>query len=161
MAALEKDEYWMQKALQAADNAGKEGEVPVGAVIVCGDEILATAGNRPVSMNDPTAHAEIEAIRAACQRVNNYRLTHSTLYVTLEPCAMCVGAMIHARISRLVYGADEPKSGAVRSQNKLLEIHPFNWRLTVEHGVLAKECSQMLSTFFSSRRKAHREKRRM
>jgi tRNA(adenine34) deaminase len=146
------DEYWMQLALQMAARAGACGEVPVGAVVVCQGELLAAVWNQPITRNDPTAHAEIEAIRQACQKTKNYRLPEATLYVTLEPCVMCVGALVHARISRLVFGADEPKAGAVLSQAKLFETHPFNWHLSITRGVLAEECAAVLSEFFRNRR---------
>ena len=143
------DQFWMRRALDEAARAGAGGEVPVGAVVVGPDDTLIGAGrNAPIAECDPTAHAEIVALRAACRTVGNYRLPGATLYVTIEPCTMCVGAMVHARIERLVFGATEPKAGA----SALLESTAFNWRIAVTKDVLAAECGQLLSAFFAQKR---------
>ena len=146
------DEEWMAEALDAADAAGRQGEVPVGAVAVLGDELIARAGNRPVAVHDPTAHAEILALRAAAERLGNYRLPGLTLYVTLEPCPMCVGAMIHARVARLVFGAADPKSGAVQSVWRLAEDARHNHKMAISGGILAEECGELLRRFFREKR---------
>ena len=146
------DEEWMAEALAAADAAGRQGEVPVGAVAVLGDELIARAGNRPVAAHDPTAHAEILALRAAAERLGNYRLPGLTLYVTLEPCPMCVGAMIHARVARLVFGAADPKSGAVQSVWRLAEDARHNHKMAISGGILAEECGELLRRFFREKR---------
>ena len=142
----------MQAALVEARKAMANGEVPVGAVVAVGDEIVAAGFNQPISAVDPTAHAEIQALRAAAQKVGNYRLTGATLCVTVEPCAMCVGAMVHARIGTLIYGAPEPKTGAVRSTVKLLDDPSWNHRVTVIAGLMADECRGLLQDFFQARR---------
>jgi tRNA(adenine34) deaminase len=147
------DNYWMQQALQLAAEAESLGEVPVGALIVIDDEVIAEGYNNPITTHDPTSHAEIEAIRAAGESLNNYRLCGATLYVTLEPCVMCAGAIIHARIDRLVYGASDPKAGAAGSIFDLLPPdHRFNHRLEVQSGVMTEQCSAQLSNFFKRRR---------
>jgi tRNA(adenine34) deaminase len=143
----------MQAALVEARKAMANDEVPVGAVVAIDDEIVAAGFNRPVSAVDPTAHAEILALRAAAQKVGNYRLTGATLCVTVEPCAMCVGAMMHARIATLIYGAAEPKTGAVRSTVKLLDDPGWNHRVTVIAGLMSDECRALLQEFFQKRRK--------
>jgi tRNA(adenine34) deaminase len=130
----------MYAALAEARKAMANGEVPIGAVVAIGDEIVAAAFNQPVSTSDPTAHAEIRALRAAAGRVGNYRLTGATLCVTVEPCAMCVGAIVHARIGTLIYGAPEPKTGAVRSTMKLLDDPSWNHRVVVVAGLMSVEC---------------------
>jgi tRNA(adenine34) deaminase len=135
-----KDEGFMRRALELAKRAADEGEVPVGAVVVLDDEIIGEGWNRPISACDPTAHAEIEALRSAARSARNYRLTGATLYVTLEPCDMCVGAMFHARIARAVFGATDPKKLVLKNTVKL------------EGGLLAAECGALLSAFFASRR---------
>ena len=147
-------EFWMREALALAQQAGARGEVPVGAVVVVDGECVGRGANRPISTVDPTAHAEIEALRMAARAVGNYRLPGAALYVTVEPCAMCAGAMVHARIAHLVYGAPEPKSGAVASTTRLLESPGVNHRVQVTAGVLANECAQLLVGFFSARRGA-------
>lgn len=152
MSDVKIDESWMRLALECATKAQETGEVPVGALLVRDGKLLSSGWNRPVSSYDPTAHAEIAAIREACMQVGNYRLPNATLYVTLEPCVMCVGAIVHARISRLVFGANEQKAGAIKSKAKLLETHPFNWRVDVRGGILANECSEIISSFFRNRR---------
>ena len=145
----------MNQALEEARAAAERGEVPVGAVLVgpSGD-VIATAGNRTRELSDPTAHAEIVAIRAAADADKNYRLTGATLYVTLEPCAMCVGAMLHARISRLVFGAYDPKSGAAGSVIDLCSDRSLNHRIEVNGGLLESQCSGLLKQFFEERRQA-------
>lgn len=147
------DEAYMAQALSLAEIAASLGEVPVGALVVspCG-EILASAHNSPISSNDPTAHAEVNVLREAAQRVNNYRLVGCTLYVTLEPCMMCFGALIHARIARLVYGASEPRAGVVQSQLSAPEFTFFNHAVEVSGGILAAECAMQLKRFFKQRR---------
>lgn len=151
------DRYWMQRALQLAAQAAAQGEVPVGAVVVRDGQILGEGFNSPIASHDPTAHAEIRALRAASQAVQNYRLAGATLYVTIEPCTMCAGALVHARISRLVFGALEPKAGAVRSCRRLLEHPELNWRVEVTQGVLGDACARSMSDFFAARRKAARD----
>lgn len=151
------DEYWMRQALQLADQAGEEGEVPVGALVVLNGEIIGSGANSPISCNDPTAHAEIQAIRSACAYMNNYRLPEATLYVTLEPCSMCAGAIVHARIKRVVYAAVEPKSGAIESQGCFFESHFLNHKVQADGGVLEEESSSRLSQFFQFRRNKKKE----
>lgn len=153
------DNYWMQQALQLAAKAESLGEVPVGALIVIDDEVIAEGFNSPIASCDPTAHAEIVAIRAAGVLLNNYRLKGATLYVTLEPCVMCAGAIVHARIDRLVYGANDPKAGAAGSVFCLLPAdHRFNHKLEVTAGIMADQCSAQLSKFFKRRRAENKEK---
>lgn len=144
----------MREALALARQAGARGEVPVGAVVVVDGECVGRGRNRPISTVDPTAHAEMEALRMAGRAVGNYRLPGATLYVTVEPCAMCAGAMVHARIEHLVYGAAEPKSGAVASTARLFESPGVNHRVGVTAGVLADECARLLIDFFGARRGA-------
>ena len=146
------DELYMRRALELAACAEAEGEVPVGAVLVHEGRIVAEAWNRPISLDDPTAHAEIQALRAAGQALGNYRLPGTTLYVTLEPCAMCAGAMVHARLARLVYGADDPKTGAAGSVFDLVRAPELNHRVEVTAGVLAGPCTAQLQAFFRARR---------
>jgi tRNA(adenine34) deaminase len=142
----------MQKALRQAGEAGAAGEIPVGAIVVVGDELVAAGQNRSIRDFDPSAHAEIVALRAACDAVRNYRLAGATLYVTLEPCAMCVGAIVQARISRVVFGAYDPKAGAAGSAIDLSDSPAFNHRFEIQGGVLADECGAVLQEFFRSRR---------
>jgi tRNA(adenine34) deaminase len=142
----------MRDALVEARKAAAGGEVPIGAVVEIDDRIVASAFNRPISSSDPTAHAEIVALREAAQKVGNYRLTGATLCVTVEPCAMCVGALVHARIGTLIYGAAEPKTGAVRSTMKLIDDPSWNHRVVVISGVLADECRELVQNFFKERR---------
>jgi tRNA(adenine34) deaminase len=142
----------MRLALQAARGAAEAGEVPVGAVLVQGDAVLATAANCPITRHDPTAHAEIETLRAGGQALGSYRLNDTTLYVTLEPCAMCASAIIHARVARVVFGAWDPKAGAAGSTTNLFTLPSMNHRVDVFGGVLMEECSQLLSGFFAQRR---------
>lgn len=143
---------YMHLAIAQAQAAALRGEVPVGALVVLDDRILAAAGNRTITDCDPTAHAEIVALREAARRVGNYRLVGASLYVTVEPCAMCAGALVQARVARLVYGADEPKGGAVRTCLRVLEAPGLNHRVEVVPGILAAECAQLLQAFFAARR---------
>ncbi|MCC4276125.1 MAG: tRNA adenosine(34) deaminase TadA [Marinomonas sp.] len=146
------DAFWMAKALELAAKAEAESEIPVGAIVVLDGEIIGQGFNSPILTCDPTAHAEIQAIRDACKNVNNYRLPEATLYVTLEPCSMCAGAIVHSRIARVVYGATEPKSGVVESQQQFFS-HPFlNHQVESSGGVLAEQASSQLSNFFQYRR---------
>jgi tRNA(adenine34) deaminase len=150
---MKADEKYMGKALREASRGAARGEVPVGAAVVMDGNVLATGHNRPILDGDPTAHAEIVAIRKACRKAGNYRLPGATLYVTVEPCAMCLGAIVQARIARLVYGALDPKAGAISS----IMTFPFertNHRLEIEGGVLAEDCGRILRDFFRSRRGA-------
>jgi tRNA(adenine34) deaminase len=142
----------MQAALAEARKAMASSEVPIGAVVAIGDEIVSAAFNQPISTVDPTAHAEIRALRAAAQKMGNYRLTGATLCVTVEPCAMCVGAMVHARIGTLIYGAPEPKTGAVQSTMKLIDDPSWNHRVVVVAGVMAEECRALMQEFFKEKR---------
>ena len=146
------DLYYMQLALAEAQAAAEAGEVPIGAVLIHSGAIMVRSGNRTIRNNDPTAHAEIVVIREMSQTIHNYRLTGATLYVTLEPCAMCAGAIIQARISRVVYGADDPKAGAVQSIMQVLNHPQLNHRIEVRRGVLAGRCAELLQTFFKGRR---------
>ena len=146
------DEKWMQVALAEAGRAGAAGEVPVGAAIVRDGALLASAHNSPISANDPTAHAEILAIRAAAAAAGNYRLAGTTLYVTLEPCLMCAGAILHARIDRLVFGAADPKGGAAVSCWRLFEDRRLNHGVAVTGGILGENCGEILSGFFREKR---------
>lgn len=148
------DLAFMQRALQLAEQAAADGEVPVGAVLVRAGEVLGEGCNQPIRAHDPTAHAEIVALRAAAWRVGNYRLPDSTLYVTLEPCTMCIGALVHARVARLVFAAREPRAGAVVSTLKLSELSQYNHRLLWQEGLLAAESAALLSRFFKARRQA-------
>jgi len=153
MAEADKvDIEFMEAALDEARAAAARGEVPVGAVVVCDQGIIARAGNRTIADCDPTAHAEIVALREAAKAVENYRLLGATLYVTIEPCAMCTGAMVHARIARLVYGAEDPKGGAVHSCFSILDSPQLNHRVEVAPGVLADEAASVLKDFFAARR---------
>lgn len=146
----------MRIALAAADKARAAGEVPVGAVIVKDGEVIATGFNQPIGCHDPTHHAEIAALRAASEALGNYRLPGCTLYVTLEPCVMCAGAMMHARLSRIVFGASDPKTGACGSVVNLFAEERLNHHAEVEGGLLAAECGTMLSSFFAERRRQAR-----
>ena len=146
------DADWMQAALVLAGRAAASGEVPVGAVLVQGESLLAEGWNQPIAAHDPTAHAEVMALRAAGRSLGNYRLADTTLYVTLEPCLMCVGAIVHARVARLVFGAFDPKSGAVSSLCRGFEMPGLNHRVASAGGVLADECGEILQAFFRARR---------
>lgn len=147
------DDFFMGLALEEAGKGYRLGEVPVGAVLVAGNgQVLSRAHNMPIASRDATAHAEVVAIRGACAAVANYRLSGSVLYVTLEPCAMCVGAMLHARVSRLVFGAHDPRSGCAGSVLDLTDVAAFNHRMEVVGGVMAQRCADMLQKFFKARR---------
>ena len=148
----ELDIVWMQRALELARHAEQAGEVPVGAVLVLNQEIIGEGYNSPISQHDPSGHAEIIALRHGANTINNYRLINSTLYVTLEPCLMCAGAMVHARIKRLVYGASDLKTGAIVTQMRALELPFLNHRVDFTGGVLKEECGDILSKFFQARR---------
>jgi tRNA(adenine34) deaminase len=146
------DEHWMAYALSLAKRAEAAGEVPVGAILVLDNEIIGEGWNQPIGASDPTAHAEILALRQGAARINNYRLLNTTLYVTLEPCAMCAGAMIHARIKRLVFGARDPKTGAAGSVLNLLQDERLNHRVISGSNVLGEACGELLRRFFKERR---------
>lgn len=146
------DEYWMRQALLLAQQAEHNGEVPVGAVIVLNDQLIGSGWNQPISQNDPTAHAEVVALRAACLQQQNYRLPNSTMYITLEPCIMCAGAIVHARIERVVFAATEPKTGAAGSCFDIFNTNQLNHRVNCDQGVLAEESSKLLRDFFRSKR---------
>ena len=146
------DEFWMRRALNLAERAQADGEVPVGAVMVKDDECIGEGWNQPISTRDPSAHAEITALRAAAGRTENYRLPGTTLYVTLEPCPMCAGAIILARVSRLVYAAADPRSGAAGSVFNILQSEQLNHRVDLTAGVLELEAAAILQTFFKNRR---------
>ena len=152
MTTRAEHEHWMRRALALADRAADEDEVPVGAVLVRNDRLLGEGWNRVISSQDPTAHAEINALRDAARAVSNYRLPGATLYVTLEPCTMCAGAMVHARIEQLVFAAREPRAGVVCSQCSLLDSPWFNHRVRWEGGILAEESGNRLQEFFQERR---------
>lgn len=156
-AQLEVDERWMRHAISLAEKAAQEGEVPVGAVVVRDNEVIGEAWNRPIGSCDPSAHAEVRAIRAAAEFDRNYRLPGTTLYVTIEPCTMCVGMIVHARVDRLVFGAREPKAGAVVSQNNLLSHPSMNTEVSYAEGIMAEQCSQLLRDFFAFRRKQKKQ----
>jgi tRNA(adenine34) deaminase len=151
-ANIPPDELWMEEALRCAQRALEAGEVPVGAVVVCDGRIVGLGWNRNITANDPTAHAEIVALREAGATIGNHRLGDCELFVTIEPCAMCAGAMVHARIKRLVYGADDAKAGAVESVVQVLNHPQLNHKIEVRSGVLAGRSAEVLQTFFKSRR---------
>lgn len=146
------DHDWMQAALALAEQAEQKGEVPVGALVVLDNQIIGSGYNQPISSCDPSAHAEIVALRDAASRIGNYRLVGATLYVTLEPCTMCTGAIVHSRIQRLVYGATEPKAGAIESCSRLLEAPYFNYKVEALGGVCEEESSALIRAFFARRR---------
>ena len=148
----EQDEYWMRHALSLADNAQQQGEIPVGAVLVKDNQIIGEGWNQSISLHDPSAHAEMMAIREAGKNLRNYRVVDSTLYVTLEPCSMCAGLLIHSRIYRLVFGASDFKTGAVGSLMDLLGDPRMNHHVEVKGAVLAEQCGDKLSAFFKQRR---------
>lgn len=152
VSTLNNDEDWMKQALKLALVAQEAGEVPVGAILVAGNTVLGEGWNQPIRAKDPTAHAEIAAIRQAAQQLQNYRLVDTTLYVTLEPCAMCAGAMIHARIQRLVFAAYDPKTGAAGSIMNLLKEPKLNHQVRCTAGILAGPCGNLLRTFFQAKR---------
>ena len=147
-----KDELWMEEALRSAQRALEAGEVPVGAVVVCGERIVGRGWNRNLTDHDPTAHAEIVALREAGATLGNHRLSGCDLFATIEPCPMCAGALVHARIKRLVYGADDPKAGAVHSVMQVLNHPQLNHKIEVRSGILAGRSAELLQTFFKSRR---------
>ena len=145
-------EEWMQVALGLAEEAARHDEVPVGAVVVRENQIVGRGFNQPIGRHDPTAHAEIMALRDAAQTLGNYRLPGCTLVVTVEPCTMCAGALVHARIEQLIFGAREPRAGAVCSSSRVLDNPGLNHKVTVIEGVLEKECKALMSAFFQERR---------
>ena len=149
---MTEDEKWMNLAIEQAIKAQDEDEVPVGAVLVKDGLLIAKAHNQPISKNDATAHAEIQVLRKAGMKLQNYRLNDSTLYVTLEPCAMCLGAMMHARIARIVYGTNDQKTGACGSSENLINANCFNHKIHLTNRILEDECKQLLKKFFNSRR---------
>ncbi len=159
--AAEFDQHWMKKALELAERAAKLNEVPVGALVVLDGEVIGEGWNQPISGCDPTAHAEILALRDAAARVGNYRLLGADLYVTIEPCSMCAGAIVHARIRRVVFGASEPKAGVVCSQGEFFEQGWLNHRVLWQGGVLGQRCSERISEFFSLRREQKRLEREL
>lgn len=148
----------MEEALREAQRALEAGEVPVGAVVLCGGRIVGRGFNRNLLDDDPTAHAEIVALRRAAETIGNHRLPECEMYATIEPCAMCAGALMHARLKRLVYGADDPKAGAVHSVLPVLNHPALNHKMEVEGGVLAGRCAEMLQSFFRTRRVEQKEK---
>lgn len=148
----EKDHFWMQHAIGLARQAEAMGEVPVGAVLVADDEIIGEGANHPIGLCDPTAHAEIIALRAGAKKINNYRIIGSTLYVTLEPCVMCIGAIVHARVQRVVYGAQDLRAGAIQSAFQIIAANKLNHRVDCVGGLLAEDCGKLLSDFFRARR---------
>jgi tRNA(adenine34) deaminase len=149
---MDPDERFMRAALEQALEAGRRGEVPVGAVVVVDEKIVGAGFNQPIGAQDPTAHAEIVAMRDAAKQLGNYRLRGATLYVTIEPCQMCVGAMVHARVARLVYGTREPKAGAIESAMRAHEHPALNHRITATGGVLEEECRGVIQEFFREKR---------
>ena len=146
------DQYWMQQALLFAQQAADIDEIPVGAIVVKDNKIIGSGFNQPISLCDPTAHAEIQALRHAAKHIGNYRLNGAVLYVTLEPCGMCAGAIVHSRIARLVYGATEPKAGVIVSQTQQLDKDYLNHKVLYQGGVCADACSAIISAFFTRRR---------
>ncbi len=146
------EQHWMRHALLLAQRAGREGEVPIGAVVVKDGRVIGEGWNRPIAECDPSAHAEMQALRAAGKHIGNYRLCDTVLYVTLEPCTMCAGAIIHARVGRVVFGAHDPKTGAAGSVFDVLTSERYNHRVACEGGVLEADCSAMLTRFFRVRR---------
>ena len=150
--SIEGDETWMRQALALARQAEAAGEAPVGAIVVIGGEIAGRGANGPIARNDPTAHAEILALREAAQRVGNYRLIDATVYCTLEPCAMCAGALVNARVKRLVFGARDLRFGAVRSKFQIADSPLLNHTVEIVEGILAVECVELLKRFFEARR---------
>lgn len=159
MPKLTTDEYWMREALRQATRAAQSDEVPVGAVLVdLAGDLIASGHNQPISALDPTAHAEIVVIREAARQLQNYRLPDTTMYVTLEPCAMCVGALVQARVSRIVFGALEPKTGAIQSAHQLFESDGFNHYPEIHGGVREGECSALMSQFFLKKRQAKKSR---
>ena len=152
VAQSESDAYWMRRALAAARDAQQLGEVPIGTCVVVGDTVLAVAGNRTRIDNDPTAHAEMVALRVAAKEATNYRLSDAVVYSTIEPCVMCAGALIQARVRRLVYGARDERAGAIESHFRVCDTDFLNHRIAVSAGVLEKECREIMQEFFRARR---------
>jgi tRNA(adenine34) deaminase len=152
MTQTELDQQYMRMAIEQAQLAAQSGEVPVGAVLVRGGQVISRAFNKPITNHDPSAHAEMLALREAALAEENYRIPGSTLYVTLEPCAMCSGAMLHARIDRVVYGAQDPKTGAAGSVLDIFSSKQINHQTSVEGGIMSEECGQLLRDFFKGRR---------
>jgi tRNA(adenine34) deaminase len=146
--------HWMQLALELAEQAARLDEVPVGAIVVLNDEVIGQGFNQTISSHDPSAHAEIVALRDAASRMSNYRLPGAELYVTIEPCTMCAGALVHARVSHLIYGAAEPKAGAICSSAKVLENPGLNHRVQVTSGICEAEAGQLIADFFKAKRKS-------
>ena len=153
LSATEKDLYWMEYALRLADKAEQHGEVPVGAVLVLDDKVIGEGWNLVISQNDPCAHAEIMALRDGGKTISNYRILGATLYVTLEPCAMCAGAIVHSRVQRVVYGANDLKTGAGGSVFNIMVDPKLNHQVELESGLMAEQCANKISDFFSRRRK--------
>ena len=149
---MSRHDKWMQRAFDLAKKAEAQDEVPVGAVIVYQDKIIGEGWNQPISADDPTAHAEIMALRDAGEKIGNYRLPNATIYVTLEPCTMCAGAIIHARLAKLVYSVDDPKTGACGSVFNLLQTEELNHKLEIEKGVMEEECRSLIRSFFKEKR---------
>ncbi len=149
---LEKYEYFMRAALKSAEKAWENGEVPVGAVLVKDDKIISTGQNSPITLNDPTAHAEIIAMREGGEKLKNYRLIDTTLYVTIEPCTMCMGAIIHARVKKLVFGTFDPRAGAAGSLFDFTIENKFNHNIEVKSGILEPECRELIQDFFKQKR---------
>lgn len=161
LTAHQVDEFWMAHARSLAQKAEQSGEVPVGAVVVLDNQLIAEAYNQPIQNNDPTAHAEVLALRAAGEKLGNYRLIDTTLYVTLEPCPMCAGAMVHARVKRVVFGAYDAKTGAAGSIFDLLQAPVLNHVVEVDGGIMQSECADQLSEFFKRRRKEIKAQKRL
>ncbi|HEY8562989.1 MAG TPA: tRNA adenosine(34) deaminase TadA [Pyrinomonadaceae bacterium] len=158
----EQDEFWMREAIRAAREAGSFEEVPIGACLIdARGELLAVAGNRTITVNDPTAHAEILALREAAARIDNYRLVGATVYSTIEPCAMCAGALVNARVKRLVYGAADERFGAVRTHFNICDNELLNHRIEVVTGVLAEECRALMQDFFRKKREIQKSRKIM
>ncbi len=154
---FEADEFWMQKALEAAEIAGDSGEIPIGACLIdASGEILALAGNRTITDSDPTAHAEILILREAARKIGNYRLTDGCVYTTIEPCVMCAGALVNARVKRLVFGAHDERFGAVESVFRLCDTSSLNHRIEIKSGVLADKCKKLMQDFFRQKREGIR-----
>lgn len=149
---LDTDKKWMQRAFELAKKAGAQDEVPVGAIVVYEDQIIGEGWNQPISSHDPTAHAEIIALRGAGKNIGNYRLPDTTMYVTLEPCGMCASAIVHARLTKLVYAIEDPKTGACGSVFNLLQTAELNHRVEIEKNILADECRSLIQDFFKKKR---------
>jgi tRNA(adenine34) deaminase len=149
---MRQDAKWMQRAFELAQEAKSQDEVPVGAVIIFDEQIIGEGWNQPISTNDPTAHAEIVALRDAGINIGNYRLSDATMYVTLEPCSMCASAIVHARLTKLVYAVEEPKAGACGSVFNLLQTKELNHQVKIEKGVMEEECRSLIQTFFKEKR---------